>query len=147
MHKEAGAEAPKHSQNVHRVGRADAAVIIAQRDIQPLMKSVLNPPSQPVAVQPLARAQLGGFEVGDQADHLVLSALGLAAELGGLGGERKTDVFGLDRTGLDGPGFPPTLVPFDRASLPSGGFQRGKNPPGERGSSFQCSLVEWAGCL
>jgi hypothetical protein len=55
MHKETGAQATEHSQNVHGSRDAHAAVIIAQGDVQPLVKAVLNSPGQAVAVQPLPR--------------------------------------------------------------------------------------------
>lgn len=147
MHKEAGAQSTEHSQNVHGSGDAHAAVIIAQGDVQPLVKAVLNSPGKPVAVQPLPRVELCGLEVGYQADDLVFSPFNLAAELGGLGGKRKTDVFGLDGTSLDGARLAAALVPFDGAGLVSGRLQRGKNPPQGRVFSFLCSPVSWAGCL
>ena len=71
----------------------------------------------------------------------------LPAELGGLGGKRKTDVFGLDGTSLDGARLPAALVPFDGAGLVSGRLQRGKNPPQGRVFSSLCSPVSWADCL
>lgn len=147
MHKEAGAQATEHPQNVHRSGYAHAAVVITQGDVQPLVKAVLNSPGQAVAVQPLPRVELCGFEVGEQADDLVFPALNLPAQLGDLGGKRKTDLFGLDGTSLDRARLPAALVPFDGASLVSGRFERGKNPPGGRVLSFLCSLVSSAGYL
>lgn len=147
MHKEAGTQAPEHSQNMHGARSANAAVIIAQGDVQALVKAVLNSPGQTVAVQPLPRVELCGLEIGYQADDLVLAPFYLSAQLGGLGGKRKADLFGLDGTSLDGPRLPAAFVPFDGAGLVSGRFERGKNPPRGRVFSVLCSLVSSVGCL
>jgi hypothetical protein len=147
MHKEAGAQSTEHSQNVHGSGDAHAAVIVAQGDVQSLVKAVLNSPGQTVAVQPLPRVELCGLEVGYQADDLVFSPFNLSAQLGGLGGKRKTDLFGLDGTSLDRARLSAALIPFDGAGLVSGRFLRGKNPPRGRVFSVLCSLVSSVDCL
>ena len=67
------------------------------------MESVFDPPTLPIAAQPLLGVAALRRATRRQGDRLILAPNVLPHEPGRLGGKRETDVFRGDRTGLNGP--------------------------------------------
>ena len=97
---QAQGQAAQHAQNPQAIGTAHAAVVVVERHIQPLMAPVFDPPAFAVGLQPLARREFGGGQIGEQAHRLIRAPGALAGQLGGLCGEGEAEGLGGDRAGF-----------------------------------------------
>jgi len=69
-------------------------MVVVERDVQSLVKAVSDPPGLAVGLQPLRDVELLRRQAGNEGPHFVFKSGMLADQQGGLGGERKDDVFG-----------------------------------------------------
>lgn len=68
MNAEAIGESAEHSHHPHGFWLSDTALVFAMRDIDTLVESVFNAPSQPVGLEPLLSIESLGGKTGDEAD-------------------------------------------------------------------------------
>ena len=93
----------QHAQDPQAIGAAHAAQVVVERHVQTLMAAGFDAPALPVGLQPLARREFGGGQVGEQAHRLILAPGALAGQLGGLRGKGEAESFGRDRAGFQRP--------------------------------------------
>lgn len=77
VYEEADVQAPEQAEDEQPVAAADAATVVVERHIQPLVASVLDVPAVTVGLEPLRGRQILRLQIGDQPDLLVLPALAL----------------------------------------------------------------------
>ena len=79
LHEEAVADAPEQPGHQHGVGMANPATVVVLGNIQTLVQAVFDAAkTRPVKLQPLPGVELLGFGAGNEANVLILAALGLA---------------------------------------------------------------------
>lgn len=120
----------KHAQDPAGIPVSDARAILLGRDIQPLVKTVFDPPVLALELEPLGRIKI--FSTGQQVNRLLFSSGGLAMEPAGSGGSRETKLLRGDLEDSKVSDFMASPVFL----LRSGGVlrrrPRGKRPPGWR---------------
>ena len=100
FHEKAVADAAEQTHDEDARGDTNPAPIIVVRDVQALVEAVFDAAKTgPVELQPLLGVQLLWFSAGEQGDVLVVAALGLAQQSGGLCCQRKTNLLSRDRLG------------------------------------------------
>jgi hypothetical protein len=79
LHEKAVADAAEQTGHKHRVWVANSATVIVMGSIQPLMEAVFDATkSGPIEFQPFLGVELMGLGAGNEANVLILAALGLA---------------------------------------------------------------------
>ena len=79
LHEEAVADAPEQPGHKHGVRVANSATIIVMGNVQTLVQAVFDAAkTRPVELQPLLGDELMGLGAGNEANVLILAALGLA---------------------------------------------------------------------
>lgn len=79
LHEEAVADAPEQPGHKHGVRMANPATIIVLGNVQTLVQAVFDAAkTRPVELQPLLSIEFFGLGTGNEADVLILAALGLA---------------------------------------------------------------------
>jgi hypothetical protein len=133
FHEEAVGQPRKDAMDGHRVGRAQPALVVVARDVEPGVQAGFDAPRGAVEPEPVEGAEPLGREAGEQGDGFGLLPVDFPAQPRALGGERKARLLGGEGAALDGAGFAPALVAFAAAG------QRGA-----RGAYFPRS-GGWAG--
>ena len=77
FHKEAVAQAPKHTHDPDAIGALNTASIIVVRDVQPLMRAVFNPPGKSIELEPLWSRQSIRLRTGHQGNQFLFATFGL----------------------------------------------------------------------
>jgi len=79
LHEEAVADAPEQSGHKHGVRMANAATVVIMRNVQTLVQAVFDAAkARAVRLQPFLGVELLGLGAGNEANVLILAALGLA---------------------------------------------------------------------
>ena len=121
FHQEAVGQAPEQAQHRHAVGMADAAAVVVERHIQPLVKAVFNAAKAgAVELQPPRGIQALGRGAGQQGDRFGFAPGSLAAHPGDLRGGREADGFGGRRGRAEDADFIPAAIAFLSADAGAG---------------------------
>jgi len=116
LHEETVGQAGKDAVDGDGVGRAQAALVVAARGIEPGMETALDAPGRAVAVEPVHRVEAFGRQAGDQGDDFgLLSAYAFTSQQRGLGGEGKAYFLGSDGGALQRANFRAAFVAFAAA--------------------------------
>ena len=130
LHQETVGQAPEQAHHRHAVGVADAAAVVVERNIQPLVQAVFNASKAgAVELQPPWGIQALGRSAGQQGDRFGLAPGGLAAHPGNLRGGGEADGFGGRRGRAEDAGFIPAAIAFLSADAGAGRFLRGERLP------------------
>src|SRR6266478_1262745 len=119
---------------------ANPATIIVVRNVQTLMQSVFYAAETgAIKPQPLLGIESCRLGTGDQANVLLLAAVGLAEQPGRLCGQRKANLLRRDRLGADRAAhIAALLLVLEGAVLRGRRLPRGENPPWGRGAVSGC---------
>lgn len=129
FHEQAVAQASEHPHDPNAFGTSDAATIIVVRHVQALVSAIFDSPGVAIKLEPFLGRELLWRGAGDQGDQFVFAALDLAQKQSRLLGQGKTDLFGRQRLGADGPALRPSFVDFLGPGLRGRWLQRGENRP------------------
>src|SRR5260221_11799827 len=110
---------------------ANPAAISVVRNVQTLMQTVFNAAETgAIELQPLLGVEFCRLGAGDQANVLLLAAVGLAEQPGRLRGQRIANLLRTDRLGADRAAhIAALLLVLEGAILPGRRLPRGGNPP------------------
>jgi len=93
LHEEAVADAAEQTSHEHAVRVPNPATVIVMGNVQTLVEPIFNA-GKPAAIklQPCLGVEFGRFSAGDESDVLILAALGLAEQSGGLRHQREANL-------------------------------------------------------
>ena len=138
--------ARKHPMDPDGVAVAQPGLVVAPRDVQPGVQSVLNAPVLAVAFEPAGGREFCGRQAGDQRHGFRFLAVHFAAQSRGLGGQGKAGGFGRDGGGAERAGFGAAFVAFVCCG-PGSRRVQGEKSPAEEGRGVRGFPARWAGCL
>lgn len=128
MHIETDGHVAEHPQNPQAIGVAYPAAVVVERDVQALVRAVLDAPGLAIGLESGRRRQFLRSEVGDEPDDFVLAPAVLTAHQGDLGGEGEADVLGGGGTALQRAALGHPFILLHRACPGRGRRYMGKNP-------------------
>lgn len=139
FHKQTHSQSAKHSKYPYPIRVAYPTQIVVFGNVQALMQSAFNTPTQTVELEPVHGFESLRLQTAYEPNAFFFPPTALTNQLRRLCRHRKTDRFSAHRTGFYGSTFRTALVAFHGSGLLCRRFQRGKNQP--RG------LVQSAGLL
>ena len=146
FHEQTVGQARENPMHPDGVAVAQSAFIVAPGDIQPGVQPVFNAPVLPVERQPARRGQLLPGLAGNQRHRLGWASVDFAAQLRGLGGERKAGLLRRDGSRAEDARLGAAPVAFDGVGQRRRVF-RGERPPAGWRRGAGDLPAPWAGCL